>query len=628
MRWTLLAPLIVFAGCLLATLALLAPVIAASPWLAPSPEVRWMTADDDGRPRRATEGERTRTLARPGTVSTGPMRQYWFTFDRKDAPPAPMGVLALPTDPSARMFINGLAVLQEARAGHGEGALGAAPRDGLQAGANRIEVIIPPVAVDHWPRAIFLGPMEPLRAADRRLADIGYLTVRVAALLGSGAALIGFLLVFLRRERQTLAQPSLLALVLAGQAAIAWLGPASNALLPWTWLTLLLPAAAALLVLLIVGAEPALWARSTRNAFRLGAAGVAVLLAAAPLALWRPDLALVVSYWASGATVLVGAGTGLVLLAVSSAGRAGWPATLSALGIAVCLSLAAGVVAAIDWLGPWGLLLGQTFARVTVASALAGWFVWVGVQGFVDLEAGLRRWLGLGRIIREQQTRLERQQAVLEAEISRRAVLEERERLSRDIHDGVGGSLAVLLLQARNGRLEGQALASGLEQALDDLRLMIDALDHSPESLPAAFTALRMRLIPAFQAAGIALEWRHDGLDGLTLQRPRDLLQVFRILQEACTNIIRHSGAANARVAIIFDPRAAMMEIQIADDGAGSGADRDAIMGRGLKNMSERARRVGGTIVAGADGDGAGWRVTLCVPVAAPAPAVTAGPGR
>jgi signal transduction histidine kinase len=89
------------------------------------------------------------------------------------------------------------------------------------------------------------------------------------------------------------------------------------------------------------------------------------------------------------------------------------------------------------------------------------------------------------------------------------------------------------------------------------------------------------------------------------------LLHVSRILQEACTNILKHSNAEQARVRIGWNDASHALEVEITDDGA-STAPHGA--GRGLSNMSERTRTLGGVFSSGPIGSGKGWRVRFTAP--------------
>ncbi|RSN77176.1 two-component sensor histidine kinase, partial [Streptomyces sp. WAC 05379] len=93
-------------------------------------------------------------------------------------------------------------------------------------------------------------------------------------------------------------------------------------------------------------------------------------------------------------------------------------------------------------------------------------------------------------------------------------------------------------------------------------------------------------------------------------------LAAFRIVQEALTNVVRHSGSRHARVHLDHGD-GATLRLRIDDDGPATGADAGG-SGNGLAGMRERAAALGGTIEAGARDDG-GFRVLAVLPLKAPA---------
>lgn len=167
----------------------------------------------------------------------------------------------------------------------------------------------------------------------------------------------------------------------------------------------------------------------------------------------------------------------------------------------------------------------------------------------------------------------------------------ERRRIMQDIHDGLGSQLMSMMLAARLGQAEPATVAEGLQAVIDEMRLMIDSMDSVGESLEAALGTFRSRMQPRVKAAGLAFEWHQD--EGLMLPDygPRDVLQLFRIMQEAVTNALKHSGGTRLRVALKREASGAVT-LRIADNGRG-GADANGGVGRGLANMSRRAEAIG-----------------------------------
>lgn len=224
-----------------------------------------------------------------------------------------------------------------------------------------------------------------------------------------------------------------------------------------------------------------------------------------------------------------------------------------------------------------------------------------GARPLLLIGAPLAIWRdGKGLIERVRQLRAENlrkdftiaeQQAALDAKVRRSAVLEERQRFARDMHDGIGGHLQGLLMRVRSQRIDSGAIADELQSGLADLRLMVDSLDQVDASLFAALANFRVRVGPQLEASGVALDWQlDDRLRGVALD-PRATLSLYRILQELVSNCIRHAGASGMSIALGCDTERVLI---LAQDN-GRGFDPLAAMtGRGLSNMRERITRMKG----------------------------------
>lgn len=215
-------------------------------------------------------------------------------------------------------------------------------------------------------------------------------------------------------------------------------------------------------------------------------------------------------------------------------------------------------------------------------------------------------------LIRDQQATISRQAETLEAEIRRRAILEERARLSRDIHDGLGGMLMSLLVQVRTGSVPSERLAESIESGIGELRLMIDSLDHAEHSLTGALATFQTRIRPVFQTEGITLDWNLPAKPLPEAVAPEVLLSLFRVLQEASTNILRHSGAATAVFRFDWNEDARLFSMHISDDGCGY--DPESVMRPGgTRNMAHRIVDMGGDFDAGPGEDGRGCIIRASV---------------
>ena len=127
-------------------------------------------------------------------------------------------------------------------------------------------------------------------------------------------------------------------------------------------------------------------------------------------------------------------------------------------------------------------------------------------------------------------------------------LLHERQRLMREMHDGVGSSLISALRLVEHGRTPVD-VAQLLKECIDDLKIAIDSLECADADLLALLGALRFRLGRRLGQAGIALHWHMRDLPPLPWLDAQSTLHVLRILQEVLTNIAKHSGATEITVA-------------------------------------------------------------------------------
>lgn len=214
----------------------------------------------------------------------------------------------------------------------------------------------------------------------------------------------------------------------------------------------------------------------------------------------------------------------------------------------------------------------------------------------------------------EREAELAQQYARQEELARRETLVSERQRLMRDMHDGVGGQLMSLLFAVRQKAMGADELAQGLQSTIDELRLIIDSLDTVGETLVSALASFRARIEPRLSAAGIAIDWSNDLPDDLPELLPSAVLQVFRVVQEAITNSIKHSGTKALAVAIGLAPgdEQALL-IRIIDKGKGFGQG-PVSKGRGLDNMAARAAAIGGRLDI--DTGDQGTAVSLILPFA------------
>ena len=199
------------------------------------------------------------------------------------------------------------------------------------------------------------------------------------------------------------------------------------------------------------------------------------------------------------------------------------------------------------------------------------------------------------------------------------ALTQERQRIMRDMHDGLGSNLMSMLMMARRGQAKAGDFAEGIQSVIDEMRLMIDSMDSVGESLALALTIFRKRVAQRVEDAGFAFEWNMAADLALPGPGPRDVLQVFRILQEAVTNAMKHSGGDRIEVAVTSSGQPGHpLRIAVSDNGRGLAGDGKRGRGRGLVNMQARARSIGAELAI--KGDAAGTTVELLLPGNAPVP--------
>lgn len=254
-------------------------------------------------------------------------------------------------------------------------------------------------------------------------------------------------------------------------------------------------------------------------------------------------------------------------------------ATALAGAVGTALALSPGLVAQVE-----PLTVSSATASLSGASLTASILL---VQAVGDHRRALRE---AQERIQDQAATIAAQEADLEDAIRRAAVVEERQRFTRDMHDGIGGQLTSLLIRLRSGRADMDTVEHDIRSGLADVRNIVDALDHVGDDLEGAFITFRARAEQQVAAAGLDFEWAQEGeLSDLRLDT-REVLHCYRLLQEALSNALRHAAASRIRIRVARTKEA--LRMSVIDDG--KGFDADAIRaGRGLRSLRERAAKLG-----------------------------------
>ena len=212
------------------------------------------------------------------------------------------------------------------------------------------------------------------------------------------------------------------------------------------------------------------------------------------------------------------------------------------------------------------------------------------------LESASRARVTLTERLAAQESELRETHERLRAVERDQTLLQERQRLMREMHDGVGSSLMTALRLVERGQTPVDVVQL-LKECIDDLKISIDSLDSTDADLLALLGALRFRLGPRLAGAGIALQWQMNELPPLPWLDAQSALHVLRIVQEVLTNIIKHSGATAITVMTGEAPSplgdgAPGVRVCVRDNGQPFLAPSDAAVQpgrRGLANVRSRA---------------------------------------
>jgi signal transduction histidine kinase len=251
-----------------------------------------------------------------------------------------------------------------------------------------------------------------------------------------------------------------------------------------------------------------------------------------------------------------------------------------------------------------------------VALLTSGWVLLVRLVDAHEETIVLNR--DLEARVEEKHRELERNYARLAMLERDRAVAEERARLMRDVHDGVGGQLVSTLALVEAGKTGTDDVAESIRGALEDLRLVIDSLEPTEDDLISVLASVRSRLEPRLARHGLRFAWQVTDLPAVQGFGPEMALQAMRIVQEAVTNVVKHAQARTVTVRTGESPgddaRPGVF-IEVHDDGGGIAPD--APRGRGLANMARRASGLGGSVHVRSDRTGTAVR--LWIPCERPA---------
>jgi signal transduction histidine kinase len=261
--------------------------------------------------------------------------------------------------------------------------------------------------------------------------------------------------------------------------------------------------------------------------------------------------------------------------------------------------------------------------RLSYSAALiiiGTWLAWRFVQALNELDSFAGR---LVERVRDAEEKLRESFAREEVRSRNEALAAERTRLMRDLHDGLGGHLVSIVALSEQTGTDGARIGEAARAALKDLRLVIDAMDDIDGDLMLVLGSWRERTMAQLRAHGMKLDWhvRGNGIPAFPDLRPWHVIQILRLLDEAVTNAVKHSGASTIKVSletVLEEGGEPTGRITIEDNGHGFAvpeddpeAGRDARRGRGLSNMQRRAELCGAQLSISSGKQGTSVRLDL-----------------
>ncbi|MET3495723.1 sensor histidine kinase [Variovorax boronicumulans] len=190
------------------------------------------------------------------------------------------------------------------------------------------------------------------------------------------------------------------------------------------------------------------------------------------------------------------------------------------------------------------------------------------LRRFHAVSTQARGWVAaLAERVAQRERELAQTYAELEQVARDQARTHERERILRDMHDGVGSHISSAIRQLQSGQTSSEELLRTLRDSLDQLKLSIDSIHLPPGDVGALLAALRYRLEPRLQAAGIAFEWAVDELAPVERLDAHAIRQLQFLLFEAISNVLQHAHASVLRLEA--DMLGETVRVRVVDNGRG-----------------------------------------------------------
>ncbi len=163
----------------------------------------------------------------------------------------------------------------------------------------------------------------------------------------------------------------------------------------------------------------------------------------------------------------------------------------------------------------------------------------------------------------------------------------ERQKISADMHDSIGASLAALLAYLTTENINVTDVKRRIGEILMELRFLVDSAETDDRDLNLLLSSVRHRMGSSIELGGINLQWQVGALPPIEGLTARDALSIKLILMEALSNVLHHSEAKTAALTAGFIAQASVIVLTVSDDGCGFDP-ADAAAGRGLANMRRR----------------------------------------
>jgi len=196
-----------------------------------------------------------------------------------------------------------------------------------------------------------------------------------------------------------------------------------------------------------------------------------------------------------------------------------------------------------------------------------------------------------------------------------KAITDERSRIMRDMHDGIGGQLvaSLALMELEEDSEANRHIRSILAECLDDFRLIINSLNAQENTLSAVLANFKYRINKKLKKLNISLVWDSLDLADDYIVEPQQSLHILRIIQEAFTNILKHADASEITFSVTSSE--GVIKIEVSDNGhALPIPDEQLNLGHGIKNMQWRTQELGGTLSLNKSSHG-GYKLCLMLPV-------------